>query len=276
MDSYKRPRSPSTTPSSASSSSSPPSPTAKALRPSSPLPSRYACTLPPSCHETPTSFSSLDSLEAHHRNYHAFVCTAAPTTAEHAKGKGNARQRYSADGERMEDVCGRVFPDERILQLHLTECHDELAQLRSERGEKIFACFLPSCSQLSSTPKGRRLHLIDKHSFPSQYFFGVTIWGVEDVLKKGGGMVRRDWKPREGQPGWRGGEGSSRENSPPSPAGPQLQQLRASPPPPPPPPDIDDLATQLAGTSISLVPRSVRLAKAKQSKMSLEPPASSA
>ncbi|BGP01688.1 hypothetical protein NBRC10513v2_005327 [Rhodotorula toruloides] len=151
-----------------------------------------------------------------------------------------------------------------MLQLHLTECHDELAQLKHERGEKIFACFLPSCTQLFSTPKNRRLHLIAQHGYPPQYYFSVTVWGVEDVLKKGGGMVRREWKPREGQ---ERGRGSSEEtlDSPPSPA----QERHDSPlhlEPSVPPPvissaDVDDLAAALSGTSISLVPRSVRLAR---------------
>lgn len=109
-----------------------------------------------------------------------------------------------------------------------------------------------------------------------QYFFGVTIWGIEDVLQKGGGMVRRDWKPREGQPGWRGSDGetmtrtpSSGEESfgsPPSPAQtklpslspePQEEPVRAAPPCQ----DVDDLAAALSGTSISLVPRAVHLAR---------------
>ncbi|GAA5937648.1 hypothetical protein JCM10213_008423 [Rhodosporidiobolus nylandii] len=297
MDSHKRPRRVSSTSSASSASSTPPSPLSKAIRSSSHsscarflFPRRrkasrltetlfcsplYTCTLPPSCNETPTTFSSLDSLEAHNRVYHAFVCRAAPPTADWAvgKGKGKERERYEGEGEHLEQVCGRVFPDERMLELHLTEVHDELAQLKSERGEKIFACFLPSCSHLSSAPKGRRLHLIDKHGFPSQYFFGVTIWGVADVLKKGGGMVRRDWQPREGQPGFKeeGKEQGDATNAPPSPELPQLQQLpRRSSPPPPPPPDIDELAIALAGTSISLVPRSVRRAAAKQNKMAVE------
>jgi hypothetical protein len=137
--------------------------------------------------------------------------------------------------------------------------------LHSNRADcfpRQFACFDSSCSHLLSTPKSRRLHLIAKHSYPSQYFFGVTIWGVEDVLKKGGGMVRRDWQPREGQPGYKSGSSDGQASVSPPP--PPLQQLHRSPSPPPanpPPSDIDDLALALSGTSISLVPRSVRLAR---------------
>ncbi|BGP09721.1 hypothetical protein JCM10049v2_005594 [Rhodotorula toruloides] len=263
-DSHKRPRSASGSSDSSGSLSTPPSPSNKVYRSSSPSQSQWTCTLPPTCDRTPSTFSSSSSsLEAHHRVYHAFVCTAPPSTFDFAIGKSEKkRYRYREDGRR-ERICGRVFPDERMLQLHLTECHDELAQLKHERGEKIFACFLPSCTQLFSTPKNRRLHLIAQHGYPSQYYFSVTVWGVEDVLKKGGGMVRREWKPRDGQ---ECGRGSSEETveSPPSP----VQERHESPPhlePPSPPTvtssaDVDDLAAALSGTSISLVPRSVRLA----------------
>lgn len=133
-----------------------------------------------------------------------------------------------------------------------------------------FACFQPDCRQLFATPKARRLHLVSKHAFPPQYFFGVTIWGVEDVLNKGGGMVRRDWKPREGQPGWRGETRASSEEdsfgSPPSPAQAKLKELSPEPVEDEqaavrPTSDVDELAEALSGTSISLVPRAVRLAR---------------
>ncbi|KIJ65446.1 hypothetical protein HYDPIDRAFT_47154, partial [Hydnomerulius pinastri MD-312] len=62
-----------------------------------------------------------------------------------------------------------VFPDARLLELHQTECHDPLAAVRKERGEKIFACHLVSCPRLFLTPKTRRLHLIQAHSYPKEY-----------------------------------------------------------------------------------------------------------
>lgn len=119
--------------------------------------------------------------------------------------------------------CNKVFPDARILELHQTECHDPIASLRKDRGEKIFACFLPPelCqgpakalstnsnpprsprSKLFLTPKARRLHLIAAHGYPKEYFFSVVNKGVGELLdrmKKGDaamGMVRGEWKQRE-------------------------------------------------------------------------------
>jgi len=100
--------------------------------------------------------------------------------------------------------CGCVFPDARLLELHQTECHDPLAAVRKERGEKIFACHLVSCPRLFSTPKARRLHLIQVHSYPKEYFFAVTNKGVGGLLKRwgdGASMIRGTWKPRDNSKG---------------------------------------------------------------------------
>ncbi|GAW03040.1 zinc finger protein [Lentinula edodes] len=57
-------------------------------------------------------------LEAHYAKYHAWVCQAAKPTS---------------------GTCGNVFPDARLLELHHTECHDPIAAVRKERGEKIYS-----------------------------------------------------------------------------------------------------------------------------------------
>ncbi|GAA5977294.1 hypothetical protein JCM10908_004927 [Rhodotorula pacifica] len=281
MDSHKRPRSPSIASSASSSDSpSPPeSPSTKIVRSSSPAdPAQWLCSLPPSCDTVPSVHSTLASLEAHHRTYHAHVCVASPPTFGFAVGRAHKERRDAAG----QPVCGRVFPDERFLQLHLVECHDETTQLRRERGEKVFDCFLATCSARFQTPKGRRLHLIEKHAYPPQYFFAITVWGIEDVLKKGGGMVRRDWTPRAGQQSGTASpqppRASSEESfgSQPSPASmrlasplPAVDDLEVAGPTTaamqsdakPSSDEVDELAAALAGSSISLVPRSVRLAR---------------
>ncbi|KAF7309561.1 hypothetical protein MIND_00327100 [Mycena indigotica] len=161
------------TSSSESSTSASTSPNAKAQRTNTenskhPL----LCTLPPTCHQHHTHISSSKDLEAHYATYHAHVC----------------------------ETCSCVFPEARILELHQTECHDPLAAVRRERGEKIFACHLVSCDRLFQTPKGRRLHLIQVHGYPKEYFFAVTNKGVGGLLKRwgeGASLIRGKWKPRE-------------------------------------------------------------------------------
>ncbi|KAG1738972.1 hypothetical protein EDB19DRAFT_1712202 [Suillus lakei] len=138
---------------------------------------RLLCTLPPTCnppHNRPTPIANSRDLEAHYGKYHAQVC----------EQKG----------------CGFVFPDARLLELHQTECHDPLAAVRKDRGDKIFACHLVSCPKLFQTPKARRLHLIQAHSYPKEYFFAVTNKGVGGLLKRwgdGASMIRGTWKPRD-------------------------------------------------------------------------------
>ncbi|KAI0773240.1 hypothetical protein BD413DRAFT_540273 [Trametes elegans] len=134
------------------------------------------CTLPPTCNppNRPTPLAGTRELESHYAMYHAHVCE--------------------------EQGCGCVFPDARLLELHQTECHDPLAAVRKERGEKIFACHLPSCPRRFSTPKTRRLHLIEAHGFPKEYFFAVTNKGVGGLLKRwgeGASLLRRPWHARE-------------------------------------------------------------------------------
>ncbi|KAJ8695432.1 hypothetical protein PTI98_008036 [Pleurotus ostreatus] len=181
--SAKRPRTLSSSHSSSTSSTtttSPPpkssrtihSPNGEATDPHSSHP--FLCTLPPTCQRRPTPIAHSKDLEAHYARCHAQVCA--------------------------EVGCGCVFPDDRLLALHQTECHDPLAAIRKDRGEKIFACHLASCPRLFSTPKTRRLHLIQAHGFPKEYFFAVTNKGIGGLLRKwgdGASMIRGQWKPRE-------------------------------------------------------------------------------
>ncbi|KAF5351289.1 hypothetical protein D9758_008010 [Tetrapyrgos nigripes] len=64
-----------------------------------------------------------------------------------------------------------------------------------------FGCFLGTCPKKFSTPKARRLHLIQAHHYPKEYFFAVTNKGVGGLLKRwgeGASMIRGEWKQREG------------------------------------------------------------------------------
>lgn len=93
-----------------------------------------------------------------------------------------------------------MFPEARLLELHQTECHDPLAAVRKERGEKIFGCMVASCDRYFQSPKARRLHMIEAHKYPKEFFFAVTNKGIGGLLKKWGegvSMVRGEWKPRD-------------------------------------------------------------------------------
>ena len=64
-----------------------------------------------------------------------------------------------------------------------------------------FACFDTNCNGVFRTPKGRRLHLIDKHKYPPNFYFAVTNYGIGRSLVRwgeGASLLRKEWKPRVG------------------------------------------------------------------------------
>ncbi|OBZ73611.1 hypothetical protein A0H81_06509 [Grifola frondosa] len=171
------------------STSSPPpySEPQKAARPSDSPNAPILCTLPPTCNHPnlPTHLTNTRELEAHYATHHAHVCE------EHG--------------------CACVFPDARLLELHQIECHDPLAAMRKERGEKIFACHLAACPRRFLTPKARRLHLIQAHAYPKEYFFAVTNKGIGGLLRRwgeGASMIRNPWHARDGDGGGESENGS--------------------------------------------------------------------
>ncbi|PCH36496.1 hypothetical protein WOLCODRAFT_140486 [Wolfiporia cocos MD-104 SS10] len=172
-----------------------PQPTSKAARtaPITDLASPpVLCTLPPTCNppqNRPTPLANTRELEAHYAKHHAHVCE--------------------------ERGCGCVFPDARLLELHQTECHDPLAAVRKDRGEKIFACHTSTCPRKFLTPKARRLHLIEAHGYPKEYFFAVTNKGIGGLLKRwgeGASMIRGQWKAREPPPAADEGDDGSEDD----------------------------------------------------------------
>ncbi|KAG8930076.1 hypothetical protein FRC02_004647 [Tulasnella sp. 418] len=148
--------------------------------------SNFQCSLPPTCNppvHNPTQLANSRELEQHFATYHSHVCTAS--IPQHQSNR--------------EKQCGKVFPDTRFLDLHLIECHDPLTAVRQERGEKTFACFLPSCKGVFATPKGRRRHLIDVHGYPKEFFFSIINRGIGDLLIKfgpGASLIRGEWHER--------------------------------------------------------------------------------
>ncbi|KAJ9299436.1 hypothetical protein DTO271G3_3058 [Paecilomyces variotii] len=114
------------------------------------------CSLPP--HRETLSFASYDEYEVHYVQAHVNRCSE----------------------------CGRNFPTEVFLNLHIEENHDPLVAERRERGEKTYGCFVEGCDRKCSTPQKRRMHLIDKHMFPRTYNFYI----VNDGIDKQNSMLR--------------------------------------------------------------------------------------
>ncbi|KFZ10160.1 hypothetical protein V501_05298 [Pseudogymnoascus sp. VKM F-4519 (FW-2642)] len=107
------------------------------------------CSLPG--HRPDLSFHSFDDYEVHYSKSHVNRCVE----------------------------CRKNFPTEHFLSLHQAENHDPLVGVLRDRGEHTYACFVEDCDRKCSTPQKRRLHLIDKHSFPKEYDFFVVNDGID-------------------------------------------------------------------------------------------------
>ncbi|KAG2222716.1 hypothetical protein INT45_011204, partial [Circinella minor] len=97
----------------------------------------------------PKAFYSTAAYEAHYEEMHSHVCS----------------------------VCDKPFPNAYYLQLHLDEFHNLFIEIQKERGDKVFQCFVESCTKKFISPKMRRLHLIDKHHYPKTFPFDIVATG---------------------------------------------------------------------------------------------------
>jgi hypothetical protein len=72
------------------------------------------------------------------------------------------------------ETCHMAWANERILLLHMREQHDVFFRLRREKEGDTFhgyTCWLPHCGKQFNSEKSRRRHIIDAHSFPSDFPF---------------------------------------------------------------------------------------------------------
>lgn len=126
------------------------------VRYSAPTPSAMQCLLPP---HHPISFVSAEEFDIHYTKEHTNRCVS----------------------------CGKNLPSAHYLNLHHDERHNPLRAELAEKGDKTYKCLVEDCDKLCSSPQKRRLHLIDKHSFPKAYNFQVTDRGIDraDSLLQG-------------------------------------------------------------------------------------------
>ncbi|KAF2123478.1 hypothetical protein P153DRAFT_352157 [Dothidotthia symphoricarpi CBS 119687] len=147
-------------------------------------PAVIKCSLPP---HQPLEFASFEEYNVHHKKTHMNRCSE----------------------------CQRNFPDEHFLHLHIGENHDPFNAAKRDEGERTYACLLPDCDRLCSTPQKRRLHCIDKHQFPRNYDFYI----VNDGIDRRSSMLQSPHRRRSSTlnssngtstaPGKRGGESSA-------------------------------------------------------------------
>jgi hypothetical protein len=112
----------------------------------------YRCTLTQSClHLT---FSSAESFERHHQQFHSFVCSQ----------------------------CHRCLPTSHILDLHIQELHSSYFAEKAKLG-KAYRCIAQDCDDAFNSPRGRRLHCLAKHGYPDFFDFDVILGhNFQDLL----------------------------------------------------------------------------------------------
>lgn len=107
----------------------------------------YFCNLPP-CKGM--KFSTIQEFETHYYRFHCNKCLQ----------------------------CHRIFPSESILNIHITENHDPIAEARKARGENIYACLEPNCDRVCSEDWKRQRHMIDKHQYSGSFDFKIIKFGL--------------------------------------------------------------------------------------------------
>ncbi|KAK3997308.1 hypothetical protein QBC44DRAFT_315717 [Cladorrhinum sp. PSN332] len=125
---------------------------------------KIRCSLPP--HKESLVFSSYDEYETHYRNQHTYRCLE----------------------------CRKNFPSGHLLGLHIEETHDSFFTIKREKGERTYSCFVEGCDKVCRDPHKRKMHLIAKHMYPKNFFFGVTRDGIDgrrSLLLEGTGPRRR-------------------------------------------------------------------------------------
>ncbi|KAF9560076.1 hypothetical protein EC968_006351 [Mortierella alpina] len=94
---------------------------------------------------------------------------------------------YEINHRHICETCGKPFPGEKWLELHIHEVHNIMVKIKREKGEKTYRCFVENCDRLCSTATKRRMHLIDKHQYPKQFNFGIVFTGIlpfEEKLRR--------------------------------------------------------------------------------------------
>ncbi|WWC85587.1 uncharacterized protein L201_000451 [Kwoniella dendrophila CBS 6074] len=161
---------------------------------------RFLCVLPPTCSQPgkSTSYSNEIELEKHQNIFHKWIChipirdrvssdTKGVTTTANIIIPESFTGGRSEKGKRWKE-CLKVFPDERLLNLHHSEVHDPIIKEKKDNGEKIFECFLNTdqCGKKFMDPKKRRRHMIDKHKYPPNYFFSIINHGINTIVQEDG------------------------------------------------------------------------------------------
>lgn len=214
------------------------------------------CSLPP--HKEPLKFKSYEEYETHYHSFHTNRCLD----------------------------CRKNFPSEHLLNVHIEEWHDPLVVVKRDRGEhtvslKIarpaklagvlisfqYSCFVEGCERKCLTHQKRRMHLVDKHMYPKNFFFGITKDGIDGrrSLLVENGHRRRSSSTTQPKGHYRRPSSATAQ----TPIAETKGQADADEGAPPPPSDVgeqkDSTMADLTGamSALNFVPPSVRFGKGR-------------
>ncbi|XP_043912717.1 zinc finger protein 511 [Protopterus annectens] len=91
-------------------------------------------------------FDTLESYEHHYNTLHRNVCA----------------------------YCKRSFPTAHLLDIHIPEWHDSFFQVLAEK-QNMYRCLVESCKEMFKTSKERKEHLMNIHTYPSNFRFDKPV-----------------------------------------------------------------------------------------------------
>ncbi|KAI9473105.1 hypothetical protein LPJ78_003203 [Coemansia sp. RSA 989] len=111
---------------------------------------------------------------------HAIICHDPPCHGSASYPSALAYEKHYDQAHRnVCSICGAVLPSAHWLDLHIQEFHDAFFSARVARGDKVFQCFLPSCSRTFARPHKRKQHMIDKHHFARSFSWQLVRDGLQ-------------------------------------------------------------------------------------------------
>lgn len=255
------------------------------------------CSLPP--HREPVPFSSYAAYETHYRDQHTNRCAECRKNFPSAHLLGlhieethdSFAQARRERGDRTVSTVSQVVPHVTHTPPHQdTHTPHPVSPSTNHLSSPPpppppqYSCFVEGCDRKCSTPQKRKMHLIDKHMYPKNFFFAITRDGIDgrrSLLLEGRARRRRSSASASaGAPAGvgsrpkasaeEGGEGAvpvadEEQARPTAEEQPSADSGRKSPEKQPEQPDheMEDLSSAMS--ALRFVPMSVRFGRGKKS-----------
>ncbi|XP_023211208.1 zinc finger protein 511-like [Centruroides sculpturatus] len=108
--------------------------------------------------------------EVYEKNMDEYVCQEDNCRAV-SVNKFMFEAHYAQFHQNVCRLCKRNFPTNRLLTLHIQENHDSFFRLRVGKQNFLYECLVEGCSIRCEDDVARRVHLINEHSYPTDFKF---------------------------------------------------------------------------------------------------------